>query len=336
MPTRALLLLAFGLLLGNTPGNETPTALSRYVVEGELRTDDFGWMRGAFDGATDQQKGDWQSALKWSESCGNEDRKAMIAELKSMGIATQLMEFAGPPPCGTFRSFRDLNSIEKNWENFAAKEAKAREIFLVYKLGAEIAVQNMPYEKAWGSKTSWDLLGSVAFEQVYRRGFSWKANKGAPELDRDIMPYLTSHLSNALYKEDGKNTVFLKKLVAENGWPTISSVGERASFNAWLLIQHADHNPAFQLQALRLMESLVTRGEVSKRNYAYLYDRVMLKLIGKQKFGTQFGGCDSGIRKLQPLEDEKQLDKYRNSHDLEPIAEYRASMDEAAGPCPKA
>ena len=84
------------------------------------------------------------------------------------------------------------------------------------------------------------------------------------------------------------------------------------------------------------MEPLVAKGEVSKRNYAYLYDRVMLKLVGKQKFGTQFGGCENGIRKLRPLEDEKQLDEYRSSHDLEPMKDYRLDMDEAAGPCPKA
>lgn len=337
MPTRALPLLVFGLLLGNSLGDETPSALSRYIVNGELRTDDFGWMRGAFDGATDQQKADWQSALKWSESCGNEDRKAMIAELKSMGVTTELKElgFGGAPPCGTFWSFRHLASMDKNWENFVTNEAKAREIFLVYKFGAVSAAQNMPFEQAWGSNTSWELFGSVILEQVYRNGFSWKANKEAPELDPAITPYLTSHLSNALFKEDRKNTNFLRKLVSENGWPTISQVGERASGNAWLLVQHADHNPAFQLYALRLMEPLVAKGEVSKRNYAYLYDRVMLKLVGKQKFGTQFGGCENGIRQLRPLEDEEQLEKYRASHDLEPMKKYRLSMDEAAGPCPK-
>jgi hypothetical protein len=164
-------------------------------------------------------------------------------------------------------------------------------------------------------------------------GFSWAANERAPKLDPAIAPYFNAHLSNAVGQEDDRNTEFLKKLVSEKGWPTISSVGQRAAGNAWLLVQHADHDPAFQLQALRLMEPLVANGEVSKRNYAYLYDRIMLKLSGKQRFGTQFMGCDGDEHKLRPLENDKQLDKLRTEYELEPIAEYRKSMKEAFGPC---
>ena len=97
--------------------------------------------------------------------------------------------------------------------------------------------------------------------------------------------------------------------------------------------QHADHDPAFQLTALRLMEPLAADGKVSKRNYAYLYDRVMLKLSGKQRFGTQFSGCEGDEYKLRPLEDEKQLDKLRVENELEPISEYRQSMKESFGLC---
>jgi hypothetical protein len=110
-------------------------------------------------------------------------------------------------------------------------------------------------------------------------------------------------------------------------------VGKKAAGRAWLLVQHADHDPAFQLTALRLMEPLVVKGEVSKPDYAYLYDRIMLKLNGKQRFGTQFGGCDGEEYKLRPLEDEKQLAILRAEYELQLISEYRASMKKMAGPC---
>ncbi len=44
------------------------------------------------------------------------------------------------------------------------------------------------------------------------------------------------------------------------------------------------------------MEPLILSGEVSKGDYAYLYDRVMLKISGKQRYGTQ-AMCLDGKRR---------------------------------------
>jgi hypothetical protein len=105
---------------------------------------------------------------------------------------------------------------------------------------------------------------------------------------------MQSRLGAAMTARDHANTEWLKGIVAERGWPTISQVGEEAAFNAWLLVQHADHDPLFQLRSLRLMEPLVAQGEVTKQNYAYLYDRIMLKLAGKQRYATQVMCRDGG------------------------------------------
>jgi len=99
---------------------------------------------------------------------------------------------------------------------------------------------------------------------------------------------------------DRANTNWLKQVVAEHGWPTYSLVGEDASRKAWLLAQHADHDPVFQLDVLGLMEPLVEAGEVNKTDYAYLYDRVMLKLIGTQLYATQVT-CEDGKRIPRPV-----------------------------------
>lgn len=117
------------------------------------------------------------------------------------------------------------------------------------------------------------------------------------------------------------------------GWPKISTVGEEASRSAWLLVQHADADPPFQLRALRLMEPLVASGEVSKSDYAYLYDRVMLKIAGKQRYGTQ-ATCRGGNRVPQPLESESSVDSRRAEVGLPPISEYLALMQNQFGNCP--
>jgi hypothetical protein len=59
-----------------------------------------------------------------------------------------------------------------------------------------------------------------------------------------------------------KNTARLKEVVAKHGWPGKSLVGEDGAFAAWLLVQHADADAAFQKQRLELMKPLLEKGEV--------------------------------------------------------------------------
>lgn len=47
-------------------------------------------------------------------------------------------------------------------------------------------------------------------------------------------------------KIDKKNTLKIKKIIERYDWPTINLVGKKASKNAWLLVQHADHDVKFQ------------------------------------------------------------------------------------------
>ena len=116
----------------------------------------------------------------------------------------------------------------------------------------------------------------------------------------------------AIRARDEANTAWLKAEVAAHGWPTIPKVGKAAAANAWLMVQHADDDPPFQLAMLRLMEPLATRGEVARDNHALLYDRVMLKIVGTQRYGTQWS-CESGRWAPSPLEDAKTVDTWRRS-----------------------
>src|SRR5258708_380628 len=49
---------------------------------------------------------------------------------------------------------------------------------------------------------------------------------------------------------DKEHTARLKAVVAAHGWPGKSLVGEKAAHAAWLLVQHADADPAFQRRCL--------------------------------------------------------------------------------------
>lgn len=134
-------------------------------------------------------------------------------------------------------------------------------------------------------------------------------------------------------RRDHANTQWLKGVVAEHGWPLMSQVGQDASTAAWLLVQHADADPLFQLEALHLMEPLFERGEVAPQNYAYLHDRIMLKLTGRQRYGTQAWCGAQGELEAQPLEEETHVDALRAEVGLQPLAEYIGVMRERSGPC---
>jgi len=82
----------------------------------------------------------------------------------------------------------------------------------------------------------------------------------------------------------------LKQILTKHLWITIPKFGFKTSENAWIIVQHAMHDPAFQHQALFLMEYCLPNKEVDPLHYANLYDRVTIhynKLGMKQRYGTQ-------------------------------------------------
>lgn len=83
---------------------------------------------------------------------------------------------------------------------------------------------------------------------------------------------------------DQKNSEELKKIIAEIGWPGKSKVGSNASLAAWVIVQHADHDVAFQKNCLELMRQ---EPDVQKSDIAFLTDRIMIKEQAYQLYGTQ-------------------------------------------------
>jgi hypothetical protein len=110
---------------------------------------------------------------------------------------------------------------------------------------------------------------------------------------------------------------------------TISQVGKLAAGDAWLLAEHAD-DPLLQLRVPRLMEPLVPKGELDNSSYALLYDRVMLPLTGKQRYGTQFTCDEKGWRPLD-LDDEGHVDARRKTLGMSSVAEYRDKLVKSYG-----
>jgi hypothetical protein len=126
---------------------------------------------------------------------------------------------------------------------------------------------------------------------------------------------------------DIENTLRMKEIVEQIGWPTQSQVGSHASDMAWLLVQHADHDPAFQRMCLDLLKAQPT-GEVKTAHIAYLEDRIRVGEGRPQMYGTQFYTDEAGKFGPMPIEDPDNVDARRKAVGLQPLSEYAREMEQ--------
>ncbi len=129
---------------------------------------------------------------------------------------------------------------------------------------------------------------------------------------------------------DARNTARLKAIVQAHGWPGRLMVGPEGTRAAFLLVQHADGDPAFQAMCLPLVEAAAARGELEKQHVALLTDRVLVARGAPQRYGTQFVS-KGGEWVPHPIEDEANVDARREAMDLMPLAEYKAQLLKAYG-----
>jgi hypothetical protein len=126
---------------------------------------------------------------------------------------------------------------------------------------------------------------------------------------------------------DAANTARMQAIVQARGWPGRTLVGDDGAQAAWLLVQHADHDPAFQRVCLELLGGAVQAGEADARHHAYLTDRVLLAEGSQQLYGTQFLAA-GGSWQLRPLADPDRVDDRRRQVGLEPLADYHRRFEE--------
>lgn len=111
-----------------------------------------------------------------------------------------------------------------------------------------------------------------------------------------------------------------RQLLEHEGWPTAARVGEDAARGAWLVAQHADTQLDVQRLALRFLGEAVARGEASRRDLAFLQDRVAVNEGGLQRYGTQIADVVDGQPVPWPCSDPDRLDELRAEVCIEPFA----------------
>lgn len=157
-----------------------------------------------------------------------------------------------------------------------------------------------------------ELLDMAAEDQAARTGAP------SPGGDPDGSPQSMMHV-------DRENTARMHEIVDEVGWPTKRMVGADGTRAAWLLVQHADHDVAFQRRCLGLMQALQKEQEVYRIDAAYLTDRVLVNEGKPQIYGTQFHTV-GGELQPRPIQNPEQVEARRKELGLPTLAEYREQV----------
>lgn len=146
------------------------------------------------------------------------------------------------------------------------------------------------------------------------------------ELDTAI--YNLSEIEAKIQEADSLNYYELKQIIDYYGFPGFDLVGEDYSNSFWNIVQHQDHNLAFQLLVLDKMKIECDRNNASKLYYAYLIDRVKVNAGEYQIYGTQMKlNSDSTSYEPKPVIDPENLDSRRKEVGLIPIGEYIETMN---------
>mgnify|MGYP001331349733 CR=1 FL=1 len=175
------------------------------------------------------------------------------------------------------------------------------------------------------------LSFSVCFGQTNQK-LADEINK-MYELDQSVQTDIMTAAQNGTSKEKidelikiqhetfKKHIPILKKIIAENGYPTYDLVGKDAGDKFFTMIQHSDADLKFQKETLKTIEKLVKKKQANARSFAFLTDRVNINYGKPQIYGSQLDYKD-GQAVSKNLKDPKNVNKRRAELGLGPLEDY--------------
>lgn len=152
-------------------------------------------------------------------------------------------------------------------------------------------------------------------------------------LDQEIRSMPREDMSKNWEKQkryDEQNRQYLDSLLKAGIFPGFREVGKAGSTAAWLLVQHADQDTAFQWEVYPFFCKALKQGNFSYSNFALLTDRLHVHRYGTQIFGTQLQPVKAeGIERLspKPIQDMEMVDLRRKYFKLPPLQFYLDDMN---------
>lgn len=107
---------------------------------------------------------------------------------------------------------------------------------------------------SWDSAMRGELLRRYVEDQAVRERLVATMRDGAPP-----DPAMIAEMA----RTDSTNTAWLQDAIARRGWPDRSAIGDSGATAAFLLVQHADRDTAFQARMLPALTAAYKRGEMA-------------------------------------------------------------------------
>lgn len=150
------------------------------------------------------------------------------------------------------------------------------------------------------------------------------ANAYPPESHSNLTLQEWKSFKDSIYRTHQKR---VKEIFDDFGFVGFDLAGKEGSSDFWLIVQHSDHNPEFQLEVLEKMKKEVDKGNADSRTYGLLVDRVKLNTGQPQIYGTQLD-YNMEICQAYPrnLADSLNVNKRRKEIGLEPLEVYLNDM----------
>lgn len=194
--------------------------------------------------------------------------------------------------------------------------------FALLLLSLGCGARDRPALTPWDDALKAELLRRVAADQAVRDRLVAAMQAGTAPDTGLFMELRTTDSSNALW---------LQEAVARHGWPDRDVVGADGARAAFLLVQHADHDTAFQAAMLPALDAAFRRGQAEGQSVALLTDRLAVARHEPQVFGSQTTITDGRIT-FTPIADSAGVDARRARMGLPPLIEYRRVLDSVYGP----
>jgi hypothetical protein len=193
---------------------------------------------------------------------------------------------------------------------------------------AEFPVSSHLVLIARSTKDAWlrELARRATRDQFVREALpGTRAAHWAEGVSPPVSDYLQQLGGADMCETDLDNSAWLKSQLRRHGWPRISRAGKEADAEAFHIVNHADHDVAWQAEVLADLAPLVPIRETDPTDYAVLFDRIAVKRGELQRYGTR-GRCTEPGRWRSFDNEPGDLDARRASVSLPPEAQSEAQM----------